>query len=103
MAIFQSGSTFMQPNESRDIFRVNKKIFPFVRLVLPAVPTYYGGFFTLTLVSKKVNPDKIKPEIIQKRFKNLKIKTKYYNSKIHFASFVLPNYISNYLNKKTNR
>lgn len=97
-AIFQSGSTFMQPDESRDIFRLNKKIFPFVKLVLPAIPTYYGGFFALALVSKKENPDKTKLEKISRRFKKIKIKTKYYNPQIHFSSFVLPNYVGNHLN-----
>lgn len=98
VAIFQSGSAFMQPGESRDIFRVNKKIFPFVKLVLPAIPTYYGGFFALTLVSKAENPEKIKIDKISKRFNALKPKTKYYNPRIHFSSLVLPNFINDHLN-----
>lgn len=98
VAIFQSGSAFMQPDESRDIFRVNKKIFPFVKLVLPAIPTYYGGFFALVLVSKAENREKNKIDKISGRFNALKLKTKYYNPRIHFSSLVLPNFINDHLN-----
>lgn len=99
VAIFQSGSAFMQPEESADIFRVNKKIFPFVNLILPAIPTYCGGFFALTLVSKNKNPEKAAIGEISKRFKKLKLKTKYYNPQIHFSSLVLPNYIGDRLKR----
>ncbi|MBI4709065.1 MAG: polyamine aminopropyltransferase [Candidatus Portnoybacteria bacterium] len=100
VAVFQSGSTFMQQKELRAFFEKNKSYFPFVRMYLTAIPTYEGGFYGFTLVSKKINPDKEGLAAVEKKFKNLNLKTKYYNPQIHFASFVLPNYIKDYLTSK---
>jgi spermidine synthase len=88
----------MQPQESGSAIKINKKLFSFAGLVLPAIPTYFGGFFALALVSKKINPLKIEKNKIAQKIKRLKLETKYYNSEIHFSSFVLPNYIKNNLN-----
>lgn len=98
VAILQSGSTFMESDVSKNVCCINKKIFPFVNLVLPAIPTYTGGFFALTLVSKGENPKNAKIDQISKRFQSLNLQTKYYNPQIHFSSLVLPNYLVNHLN-----
>lgn len=100
VAIFQSGSIFMQPEESANIIRINKTIFNFANLVMPAIPTYYGGFFALALVSKTYNPEKAKMSEISKRYKKLGLNTKYYNPQIHFSSLALPNFVIGRLDDK---
>ena len=62
-------------------------------IFLTAVPTYVGGFFSLMFASKGIDPLKIRLSETERRYKNLKLKTRYYNPKIHHASFVLPTYI----------
>ncbi len=97
VAIFQSGSTFLQAGETERIFKKNKEVFPFVNVCVFANPTYWGGFFSLTFVSKHINHVKLRSAEIEKRYKKLNLKTKYYNPQIHLSSFVLPNYIRQYL------
>mgnify|MGYP001102310097 CR=1 FL=1 len=89
----QTGSSFLQREEFPYVYEKLKKVFPFVSIFLTAVPTYVGGFFSLMFASKGIDPLKIRLSEIERRYKNLKLKTRYYNPKIHHASFVLPTYI----------
>lgn len=93
--IRQTGSTFLQARELKENYSLLKKIFPFVAVELCAIPTYIGGFFSLTLASKKINPYKVSREKLMNRYKKLKLNTKYYNPDIHLASLKLPNYVKN--------
>ena len=68
----------------------NKKIFPIVKYYYTLVPTYPSGNIGFCFCSKKYNPEE---------FRELDITgLKYYNSKIHKASFVLPNFAKEKLN-----
>jgi spermidine synthase len=96
IAVYQSGFAFIQKNTLENIITSNKKFFPFVDLYLVSIPSYGGGFYAFTLASKKINPAKIDLKKIEKKFKKLNIKTKYYNPQIHLASFSLPNYVKEY-------
>ncbi len=89
----QCGSSFFQPKELRDNFKIAKKIFAYTSVYLAAVPTYVGGFFSLLFCSKTINPSKIDEKSLVKKIGRLNLKTKYYNPEIHTASFSLPNYI----------
>ncbi|OGI26021.1 MAG: hypothetical protein A3J76_05305 [Candidatus Moranbacteria bacterium RBG_13_45_13] len=97
MAIYQSGTAFFQKKEIRDVYKKNKNIFPFVCVSLVDVPTYLIGNIALALASKKIDPVKISPGKMRQKYNKLKLKTKYYNPEIHFASFVLPNNIKKIL------
>jgi len=94
-AIFaqQTGSSFLQADESPNVYERLKKIFPFVTIFLTAVPTYVGGFFSLVLASKGISPIKIQLSKIEERYRKFNLKTRCYNPEIHLASFVLPSYI----------
>jgi spermidine synthase len=89
----QTGSSFLQREEFPSVYKNLKKVFPFVTIFLAAVPTYVGGFFSFAFASNGIDPLKIPQREIERRFKKFKLKTKYYNPKIHHASFVLPTYI----------
>ena len=93
MAIRQSGSTILQPKELRQNYRLMKQVFPYVSVQLAAIPTYIGGFFSFLIGSKKINPEEVSYDKISKRYRKLKLRTKYYNPDIHFASTKLPTYL----------
>ena len=66
-----------------------RKVFPYVKMHLGIVPAYGGDLFSYTLGSKKSLEIDLK--IVQRRFKQLKLHTKYYNPEFHLASGVMPN------------
>jgi len=98
----QTGSSFLQREELPHVYRRLKKIFPFVGTFLTAVPTYVGGLFSFVFASKGIDPLKIRLSEIEKRYEKLKLKTRYYNPKIHLASFALPTYIRENVEAKRN-
>jgi len=93
LMIRQTGSTILQKSELEENWKILNKIFPYVWIHLIATPTYIGGFFSLTVASKKIDLFKIDIDKLEKKFNRLKIKTKYYNPYLHIASSVLPEYI----------
>lgn len=98
----QTGSPFLQREELPHVYRRLKKIFPFVTTFSTAVPTYIGGLFSFVFASKGINPMKIRLSEIEKRYRKLKLKTRYYNPKIHHSSFALPTYIREAVEGKRN-
>jgi spermidine synthase len=91
--IRQTGSTVLQRGELRQNYNILKNIFSYLAVQLACVPTYIGGFFSFIIASKKIDPCKASYKKILSKYRNLKLKTKYYNPEIHFASLVLPNYV----------
>ncbi|MCK9536173.1 MAG: polyamine aminopropyltransferase [Bacilli bacterium] len=82
---FDEMKTIMQKTHAK-----LKKIFPIALVYQAFIPTYASGHWLFGFASKKLHPiDNFKPDIQ----KSLNIKTKYYNKKIHIASFALPNYV----------
>jgi spermidine synthase len=91
--IRQTGSTILQKGELKQNYNILKEKFRYLAVQLACIPTYIGGFFSFIIASKKIDPYKASYKEILNRYKNLKLKTKYYNPEIHFASLVLPNYV----------
>jgi spermidine synthase len=71
-----------------------KKVFPIVEVYQFHMPTYPSGHWLFGFNSKKINP--INDSI--KKWNNLNINTKYYNTEIHKGSFMLPNYVKEIIN-----
>ncbi|MEW6173099.1 MAG: polyamine aminopropyltransferase [Bacillota bacterium] len=72
------------------ITRIHKDlagIFPVVRTYLAPVPSYPGGLWSFTMGSKKYDPLTVDLESVQK------LSYRYYNTKIHKAAFVLPQFL----------
>lgn len=67
-----------------------KNIFDIAKVYQFHMPTYASGHWLFGFASKKLHPilDHKKSE-----WESLNLKTKYYNSDIHKASFMLPNYV----------
>jgi spermidine synthase len=90
-ALNKGGIVSMQAGYLREKFSNNlrkkmKKFFPFFVLHSAFVDCFPMGEHVFFLGSKDFNFDKISFKEIQKKFKKLKLKTKYYNPKIHFCS-----------------
>ena len=88
----QTGSTFLQKEEINYSYKRYKEVFKYPALYLAPVPTYVGGFFSFIYGSNKINPKKTTLPGLTKKYRILKLNTKYYNPELHFASFVLPNH-----------
>jgi len=73
-----------------------KKVFPITRLYLGFVPVYPSGLWGYTFGAKKIDPIK---DFDEERVKNFKKKLRYYNHEVHKASFALPNFIKEMLEK----
>ncbi|MCM8813313.1 MAG: polyamine aminopropyltransferase [Candidatus Omnitrophica bacterium] len=93
----QTGSSFLQPLEIRDSFRILTDVFSEVLPMVAAIPTYVGGFFNFLVSAKGRTPLDVAFPTLNKRYDALRLQTKYYNPEMHFACFALPNYIKEVL------
>lgn len=69
-----------------------KKIFPFFKIHRAYVKCFPFDEHTFSVGSKSIDFNKFSFKEIEEKYRRSKIKTKYYNPEIHFASAVLPNY-----------
>ena len=87
--VTQSESPFVFPDLIKRIFLIFKRYFPIVHFYIANVPTYASGVISFILGSKKFDPIK---DFYPDRVKNFAPTLKYYNEKVHLASFALPNF-----------
>lgn len=77
------------PKVQKDI----RSLYPITKLYLAFIPTYPGGCWSFTMGSKKHDPEAVdlsgKPNF----------PTRYYNHGIHKSAFILPNFVSELINK----
>ncbi len=69
-----------------------KKVFPFFKVYKAFVDYFPFDEHTFSLGSKKIDFNKFNFGEINKKFKKLNLKTKYYSPEIHFVSTVFPKY-----------
>ncbi len=87
IAVFQNGVPFFQKSELKKTSKNLKNIFQFSGVYLTVVPSYAGGYISLTWASNKTNMKKIIKN-------NINVPdTKYYSQHIHNSSFKLPKWI----------
>ncbi len=82
---------------SRSCSKINK-IFPILEYYQAFIPTYPSGHWLFGFASKSINPINESLSLWNKN----NIKTKYYNTEIHIASFALPNYVKEIINSSKN-
>jgi spermidine synthase len=90
-ALDKGGIVSMQAGCLREKFsdklrKKMEKFFPFFVLHSAFVDCFPMGEHVFFLGSKDFNFDKVSFDEIQRKFKKLKLKTRYYNPKIHFCS-----------------
>jgi spermidine synthase len=69
-----------------------KEVFPFFKMHKAFVGCFPFDEHTFSFGSKNINFDRFTFEEINKKFKKLNLKTKYYSPEIHFSSTILPKY-----------
>lgn len=70
------------------------KFFPVARVYQAHIPTYPSGHWLFGFASKKYHPVR---DLDAARWRQLKIRTRYYNSKLHAGAFALPTYVEELL------
>ncbi len=95
----QCGVPFMQAAELKQTRLRLGRSFDFVTAYVVAVPTYVGGFMTLTMALK--HADFIAPDVeaLRQRAREAGIlgRTRYWTPELHAGAFALPPYISEQL------
>jgi len=85
------------PNYAKEMKRSHNKIkniFPISKVYQFHMPTYPSGHWLFGFASKALDPvEDFKPEV----WKAFGLKTKYYNTDLHKASFALPTYVNEML------
>jgi len=90
--INQHESPFYE-NDALAMQRAHKRIvkcFPISRVYQAHIPTYPSGHWLFGFASKKYHPI---GDLDENSWNELKLKTKYYNTKLHTGAFALPNYV----------
>ena len=89
----QSGSSWGQPQELAEAYKLVSSIFEYPSAYVFSVPTYIGGLFTSLLCSRGSDPQAIELSELTRRAAHLEGVTKYYNPGVHFGAMQLPGYI----------
>lgn len=87
--VAQSESPIWLPKLIKRIASKLKKVFPNVHFYQANIPTYPSGYWSFAFASKKYHPIK---DFKQKRYIDLNLPLKYYNSDLHSAAFTLPSF-----------
>lgn len=95
--VTQNGVPFFQPNELKNTKKRQSEVFNYATAYVTVIPTYIGGFMTLSFASDR-DYTNLPLEVIKGRFEQANLtRLKYYTAEIHQASFVLPAFIQGYL------
>jgi spermidine synthase len=97
--VTQNGVAYMQLDEVVTTAKRLQPYFSDYSFYSAAIPTYIGGIMTFAWATDKPDLRTLPVEKIAQRFEAAKINTRYYNPAIHVASFALPQYILDALEK----
>jgi spermidine synthase len=91
--VTQNGVPFFQIDEVLNTRKRMGEHFSDQSFYSAAVPTYYGGIMTFAWGSDDPVLRQQPLDVIEKRFAEAGIETRYYTPQIHVASFALPRYV----------
>lgn len=91
--VAQNGVAFMQIDEVQTTRRRLSPYFADQSFYTAAVPTYIGGVMTLAWGSDDLSKRQQSLDVIQQRYQQSGIETRYYNPAVHVGAFALPQYI----------
>ena len=91
--VTQNGVAYMQLDEVTTTAKRLAPYFKDVHFYSAAVPTYIGGIMTFAWATDDDVMRQQSADVLQARFEQAGITTRYYNPAIHAASFALPQYI----------
>ncbi|MBP5859081.1 polyamine aminopropyltransferase [Marivibrio halodurans] len=90
VVVTQNGVPFVQGGEITDSYRRLGESFADVHFFRAAIPTYQGGDMAFGWASDDPDPRRQSVEVIEARFADAGIETRYYTPDLHVASFALP-------------
>jgi len=91
--VAQNGVPFMQPDELQTTCRRLGPYFIDQTFYCAAVPTYIGGVMAFAWGSDNSSLRKLSVSVLQERFSQSGITTRYYTPELHRGAFALPQYI----------
>jgi spermidine synthase len=97
--VTQNGVVFFQPDEVKNTVKCFGQLFADRYFYSAAVPTYVGGIMTLGWGTDNPALRNLPLETLQQRFSAANFTTRYYTPDIHKASFALPQYVIDIINK----
>ncbi len=86
----QSETPFIGEEMVKEVQSKLSSIFPIFEQYYGVVPTYPSSLWLFGFASKKLDPVN---DMKKEEWNKLGIKTRYYNTELHKASFVLPNFV----------
>jgi spermidine synthase len=91
--VTQNGVPFLQPAELESTMRAFAGLFDDVTCYLGVVPTYVGGFMAFGWGTNDADLRTVPLTTLQERFVHAGLETRYYTPEHHLASFALPRFI----------
>lgn len=91
--VAQNGVPFYQLDELLDTAKRFKPLFADSHFFTAAVPTYVGGVMTLAWGATDRGLRHTPIELLQERYAERRLSTRYYTPEMHVASFALPKYV----------
>ena len=91
--VTQNGVPFFQAGELEGTMRSFSKLFADATCYLAAVPTYVGGFMAFGWGTDDRGLREVPVDTLRERLRSSGIETRYYTPEIHLASFALPRFI----------
>jgi len=88
MMVAQTESPFFNEDLIKSSFASISKLFPHTYLYLASVPSYPSGLWSFTIGSKQTDPRMIEG------WKHEPLPLRYYNPRVHAASFALPGFVA---------
>ncbi len=97
--VTQNGVPFMQLDEVRRTGRAFSSLFADWHFYGVAVPTYIGGMMALGWATQEPALRQQPLEVLEQRFADAAIQTRYYTPAIHRGAFALPRFVEEALGK----
>ncbi len=88
--VAQTEAPFYNKQTVKQMYKNLKEIFPIVKMYTCFMPIYPSTYWSFAFCSKKYDPLK---DFRKDLYEQLALKTKYYNSDIHFGAFALPQFV----------
>ena len=92
--VTQNGVPFLQPNELVSTMTHFGRLFADASCYLAVIPTYIGGFMAMGWGSDDAGLRGLPPEVLQARFAEARLDTRYYTPEVHAAAFALPRFVA---------
>ena len=92
--VTQNGVPFFQPDELKNTIFNFAQLFADAGCYLTVLPTYVGGFMALGWGSDDKALRAVSLGDLERRFKAVRLDTRYYTPEVHKAAFALPRFIA---------